>query len=91
MLPLRRPDGAGGHVLHVPRLRDVNRLRLIRTVTGEAREGPGNGAFAFLALRHAGKKNAPFTFRFFTTTCCVPPFAQPPSTVICTSSSLVAP
>jgi hypothetical protein len=26
--PLRRPHGAGGHVLHVPRLRHEHRLRL---------------------------------------------------------------
>ena len=29
VLPLRRPDGPRGHVLHVPRLRDVHRLRVV--------------------------------------------------------------
>src|SRR5581483_9515690 len=29
--PLRRPHGAGGHLLHVPRLRHVDRLRLTTT------------------------------------------------------------
>ena len=38
VLPLRRPDGPGRHVLHVPRLRDVHRLRLSRAGTNV--EGP---------------------------------------------------
>ena len=43
VLPLRRPDGARRHLLHVPRLRHVHRLRLVEAGTtrpsGAAQQG----------------------------------------------------
>ena len=47
--PLRRPDGAGRHVLHVPRLRHVDRLRLSRASSQFTTEAPATGPPSFRA------------------------------------------
>ena len=46
VLPLRRPDGARRHVLHVPRLRHVDRLRLSRPALESRARGPARAPLA---------------------------------------------
>ena len=54
VLPLRRPDGPRRHLLHLPRLRDVHRLRLIRSFKRFDEGAPSSEA----ALRGSGRPPA---------------------------------
>ena len=54
VLPLRRPDGACGHVLHVPRLRDEHRLRLAAGKRFVGRGGRPGARVGSIPPRRAG-------------------------------------